>query len=218
MRTQKKDLLTALNISGSPAVPDTSQRVEMSTCVLPKGSVDTLNQCIEHRGYCLSARANPANRDLYAADLVIDRPGYPSRHFHALDHFYDAGQALRYATKWGRIWVDHQVKKIAGKTLRFVIRDPASPTAALLYWLGVREPSRDASFVEVTRRYGPLMQVVFADERPGAFVNREAVREVAESGAIDRLIFSDDSWLDVWSDSHCSDLCNLHSCRRHTCR
>ncbi|HKU01046.1 MAG TPA: hypothetical protein VJS30_31595 [Paraburkholderia sp.] len=205
-------------MTGRLDVPDTGRRVAMSSCILPEGSADMLNQCIEHNGYCLRARANPASRDLYAADLVIERPGSPSRHFHALDHFYDAGQALRYATRWGRIWVDHQVRKIAGKTLRFVIRDPANPAAALLYWLGMREPSQDASFVEVTRRYGPLMQVVFADERPGAFVNRKAVREVVESGAIDRLVFSDDSWLDVWSDSCCSDLCNLHACRRHTCR
>lgn len=102
-------------------------------------------------------------------------------------------------------------------TLRFVVRDPAVPAAALLYWLGIPEPSQDVSFSEVTQRFSSLMQVVFADERSGAFVNREVVREVVQSGVIDRLVFFDDSWLDVWNDSHCADICNLYSCRRHTC-
>ncbi|AXF05768.1 hypothetical protein CUJ88_45920 (plasmid) [Paraburkholderia hospita] len=102
-------------------------------------------------------------------------------------------------------------------TLRFVVRNPSVPTAALLYWLGMPEPSQDASFREATQRLSPLMQVVFADERPGAFVNRKVVREVIQSGVVDRLVFFDDSWLDVWNDSHCADICNLYSCRRHTC-
>lgn len=102
-------------------------------------------------------------------------------------------------------------------TLRFVMRDPAVQTAALLYWLGLPEPSREENFTEVTRRFSALMQVVFADERPGAFVNREVIREVVQAGVIDRVVFLDGSWLDVWNDSHCEDICNLHSCRRHTC-
>jgi hypothetical protein len=101
--------------------------------------------------------------------------------------------------------------------LRFVVRHPSVKTAALLHWLGMPEPTQDASFREVTQRFSPLMQVVFADERPGAFVNRKVVREVIQSGVIDRLVFFDDSWLDVWNDSHCADICNLYSCRRHTC-
>lgn len=102
--------------------------------------------------------------------------------------------------------------------LRFVIRDPANPAAALLYWLGTPEPSREASFIDATRRFGPLMQVVFADERPGAFVNGHAVRQVIGFGVIDRLVFNDRSWLDIWNDSRCSDLCNLLACRQHTCQ
>jgi hypothetical protein len=102
-------------------------------------------------------------------------------------------------------------------TLRFVVRDAANPTAALLYWLGATEPSTSASFAEVIRRFAPLMQVVFAEERPGAFVNQDAVREVRRSGTGTRLIFLDESWLDVWDDSHCSDICNLYFFRRQPC-
>ena len=103
------------------------------------------------------------------------------------------------------------------RALRFVMRDTANPSAALLYWLGAARPSTDASFAEITQRFAPLMQVAFLDERPGAFVNRDAVREAHQSGAGTRLIFLDESWLDIWDDSHCSDICNLYSCRRRSC-
>jgi len=103
------------------------------------------------------------------------------------------------------------------RTLRFIVRDAANPRAALLYWLGAAEPSTNASFAEVTQRFAPLMQVVFPEERPGALVNRDAVREAHRSGAATRLIFLDESWLDIWDDSHCSDICNLFSCRRQPC-
>lgn len=103
------------------------------------------------------------------------------------------------------------------RPLRFVLRDAGNPTAALLYWLGATKPSTYASFAEVTRRLAPLMQVVFPDERPGAFVNREVVRCVHRSPTATRLIFFDESWLDIWDDSRCSDICNLQSCRRQSC-
>jgi hypothetical protein len=103
------------------------------------------------------------------------------------------------------------------KSLRFIARKAGSPTAALVYWLDVTEPSSEASVAEITQRFAPLMQVVFADDRPGAFVNRRALRDIQQLGTIDRLIFLDGSWLDVWNDRYCSDLCNLYSSRRHTC-
>jgi len=103
------------------------------------------------------------------------------------------------------------------RALRFILRDAANPTAALLYWLGAAKPSTNASFAEVAQRFAPLMQVVFAEERPGAFVNRNAVREAHRSGTATRLIFFDESWLDIWDDSHCSDICNLYSYRRQSC-
>ena len=103
------------------------------------------------------------------------------------------------------------------RPLRFVLRDAGNPRAALLYWLGAAKPSTYVSFAEVTRRLAPLMQVVFSDERPGAFVNRDVVRCAHQSGAATRLIFLDGSWLEVWDDSRCSDICNLYSCRRQSC-
>ncbi|SEF13448.1 hypothetical protein SAMN02787142_8066 [Burkholderia sp. WP9] len=83
----------------------------MQSIILQTGRTDPLNCCADHEGYRLNACARPTNNGLYAADLVIGRAGFPSRHFSALDYFYDARQALRYATRWGRIWVDHQLKK-----------------------------------------------------------------------------------------------------------
>jgi hypothetical protein len=105
----------------------------------------------------------------------------------------------------------------AAPTLRFIVRDAVDQRAALLYWLGAAEPSTNASFAEVTQRFAPLMQVVFAEERPGAFVNPDAVREMHRSGTATRLIFLDESWLDIWDDSRCSDICNLFSRRRQSC-
>jgi hypothetical protein len=103
------------------------------------------------------------------------------------------------------------------RTLRFIVRDAVDQRAALLYWLDAAEPSTNASFAEVTQRFAPLMQVVFAQERPGAFVNKDAVREAHRSGTATRLVFLDESWLDIWDDSHCADICNLFSCRRQSC-
>lgn len=104
-----------------------------------------------------------------------------------------------------------------GKTLRFIARKAGSPTAALLYWLDVTQPSSEESVIEITGRFAPLMQVVFPDERPGAFVNRSALLDIQERGTIDRLIFLDGSSLDVWNDRNCADICNLYPSRRHTC-
>lgn len=59
-----------------------------------------------HRGYRLIARTCPAHSGLHAADLVIEKPGHAPETFAALDYFFDDEQALRYATRWGRIWVD----------------------------------------------------------------------------------------------------------------
>jgi hypothetical protein len=105
----------------------------------------------------------------------------------------------------------------SSRGLRFIVRDAVNPRAALLYWLDAEKPSSHASFSEVTQSFAPLMQVVFAEERPGAFVNRFAVREVRRSGTTMRLIFHDESWLDIWDDSRCSDICNVFPCRRQSC-
>ena len=59
-----------------------------------------------HRGYQLTASTCPVHGGLHAADLVIEKPGRSPESFSALDYFFDDQQALKYATRWGRIWVD----------------------------------------------------------------------------------------------------------------
>ncbi|SIT37016.1 conserved hypothetical protein [Paraburkholderia piptadeniae] len=118
MRTQGKHSFAALNTAGKSPIEDTGRFAAMQSSMLQTDRIAPLNHSTEHNGYLLRARAKPTHCDLYAADLVIERLGHPSRHFHALDHFYDAGQALRYAIRWGRIWVDHQANKILSNANR----------------------------------------------------------------------------------------------------
>jgi hypothetical protein len=66
----------------------------------------TIPMLTTHRGYRLQASAAIRDDGMHAADLIIEKPGLPPRSFSALDFFYDGEQALKYATAWGRIWVD----------------------------------------------------------------------------------------------------------------
>ena len=92
------------------------------------------------------------------------------------------------------------------ETLRFLARDAQDPGAALAYWLGQARPSRESNFFDATQKFGPLMQLVLPDERPGVFVNRSAVRAVRDCGVVKRLVFKDGSWLDVRYAGSGSDL------------
>ncbi|CAB3743556.1 hypothetical protein [Paraburkholderia rhynchosiae] len=96
--------------------------------------------------------------------------------------------------------------QVTRKTLRFLARDVRNPGAALVYWLGVIEPSLEPSFFNAMQKYGPLMQLVLPDERPGVFVERDAVQRVQDSGVVKRLVFKDGSSLDVRYDGPCRDL------------
>jgi len=92
------------------------------------GPVSCQAQC---QGYRLTARAEPVKSALHAAHLVIERPGCPTqRCFHALDYFYDPAQALQYAIRWGRIWVEHRLAKVAVQ--RVISTSPASNAELLL--------------------------------------------------------------------------------------
>ncbi|MBP0594048.1 hypothetical protein J8I87_31110 [Paraburkholderia sp. LEh10] len=97
---------------------------------------------------------------------------------------------------------------VGQRTLRMLARDDKNPSAALVYWLGTAEPSREANFFYATRKFGVLMQLVLPDERPGVFVNRSAVHTVKDCGAVKRLVFKDKSSLDVRYSGPCSDLCD----------
>jgi hypothetical protein len=61
-----------------------------------------------HRGYQLRASTCPVHGGLHAADLVIEKHGLAPGAFAALDNFFEDEQALKlkYATHWGRFWVD----------------------------------------------------------------------------------------------------------------
>ncbi|EIM93855.1 hypothetical protein WQE_47499 [Paraburkholderia hospita] len=118
METQTKRSNEAQEPGVTPAISITRRAADIPAILLQTGRSDPLNCCAEYKGYRLNAYARPTSSELYAADLVIGRPGFPSRHFRALDHFYDVRQALRYATRWGRIWVDHQLTKNTGTVSR----------------------------------------------------------------------------------------------------
>jgi hypothetical protein len=94
------------------------------------------------------------------------------------------------------------------KTLRMLVRDAQTPGAALVYWLGIAEPTRELNFFDATRKFGPLMQLVLPDERPGVFVNRGAVHTVQDFGVVKRLVFKDKSSLEVRYNGPSCDLCD----------
>jgi len=118
METQTKRSTEAQEPGATPAISTTRRAADMPAILLQTGHGDPLNYCAAYTGYRLNACAKPTSSELCGADLVIGRPGFPSRHFRALDHFYDAQQALRYATRWGRVWVDHQLTKNTGNVSR----------------------------------------------------------------------------------------------------
>lgn len=71
------------------------------------------------------------------------------------------------------------------------------------YWLWVTEPSAEPSFFNAMQPYGPLMQMVLPDERPGVFGERDAVQRVQDSGVVEPPVSKDGSSLDVRCDGPC---------------
>jgi hypothetical protein len=94
----------------------------------------------------------------------------------------------------------------AAGAVRFLARHSADPSAVLIYWLGSQEPTREPSFFAAMQRFGPLMQLVLPDERPGVFVNRSAVGAVHGDGVVKQLVFKDGSSLDVRYDGSRANL------------
>lgn len=90
--------------------------------------------------------------------------------------------------------------------VRFLARDSKNHVAALVYWLGIAEPSRESSFFAAMQKFSPLMQLILPDERPGVFVNRSAVHIALDCGIVKRIVFKDRSSLDVRYNGPCSDL------------
>ena len=90
--------------------------------------------------------------------------------------------------------------------VRFLARDAKNPVVALVYWLGLRQPSVEPSFYHAMHKFAPLMQLILPDERPGVFVNRNAVHFVHDFGIVKRLVFKDKSSLDVRYSGPYTDL------------
>jgi hypothetical protein len=108
-----------------------------------------------------------------------------------------------------RIDISHHQQRIGA--VRFLARHSGDPSTVLIYWMGSAEPTRESSFFDAMQRYGPLMQLVLPDERPGVFVNRHAVGAVHGDGVVKRLVFKDGSLLDVRYDGDRTDLFSQRS-------
>ncbi|SAL88739.1 transcriptional regulator [Caballeronia arvi] len=117
MRTQTKRLNETPKVRQERIVTTSGETNLTSQRNVAQGRrIAALSGQAEHQGYRLTARAEPVKSALYAAHLVIEGPGCRTpRRFHALDYFYDPAQALRYAIRWGRIWVDLRHTKVAAE-------------------------------------------------------------------------------------------------------
>ena len=118
MTTQTKHPFEAVQVRKARAIEVSIRPADMQMPLSQARHVDPSSYCSKYRGYALTANAQPTNTDLYAADVVIERPGGSTRCFRALDYFYTAAEALGYATRWGRIWIDHQLRKAAVRAKR----------------------------------------------------------------------------------------------------
>lgn len=117
MTTHAKHPLEAVQVGAAPAIEFANEPTDTQMPAPHTRHVVPSSYCSIYRGYGLSAHARPANTDLYAADLLIERSGSSPSHFRALDYFYSAAEALRYATRWGRIWVDHRLRKVVERSM-----------------------------------------------------------------------------------------------------
>jgi len=64
-----------------------------------------------YKGYQVSAAATPLHNGLYAATLLIQKAAdgcAQALQFKELDYFFEESQALAYATRWGRLWIDNE--------------------------------------------------------------------------------------------------------------
>ena len=102
--------------------------------------------------------------------------------------------------------VDRLLYSDRQRIVRFLAHDSSDHVAALVYWLDLSQPSREPSFYDAMYKFAPLMQLILPDERPGVFVNRNAVLIAHDCGIVKRLVFRDRSSLDVRYAGPCTDL------------
>jgi len=127
MKMQTKRLNETLTVRSERSITIRNRNLSSQWNGSQNRRIGAVNDQAEHQGYRLTARAEPAKSALHAAHLVIEGPGCPTpRYFHALDYFYEPGQALRYAIRWGRLWVDHRLTNLAAEHV--VSTRPASCT------------------------------------------------------------------------------------------
>ena len=118
MTKHPKHPFEVVRVKKARTVEVANRPADMQMSVSQARHVAPLSYCSTYRGYGLKALAQPTDTDLYAADVAIERPGCSIRHFRALDYFYTAAEALGYATRWGRIWVDYRLRKVAESVMR----------------------------------------------------------------------------------------------------
>jgi len=71
-----------------------------------------MTQQSQYKGYLVHAAATPLHNGLYAATLQIEKPAEAcasTARFPELDYFFEEEQALAYATRWGRLWIDNKI-------------------------------------------------------------------------------------------------------------
>lgn len=129
MRMQAKHPLQAVQAGKTLAIEFANRPADMQGPAPQARHIAPLGYCSTYKGYRLSVHARRANTDLYAADLVIEQSHSSSCKFRALDYFYTAAEALGYATRWGRIWVDHRLQKVVERAMGTDIMDGRPDTA-----------------------------------------------------------------------------------------
>jgi hypothetical protein len=68
-----------------------------------------MNRHIRYKGYKVAPVAQRLPNGLFAANLTIEETSPLQGHaysFDALDYFFDEENALAYAFRWARMWID----------------------------------------------------------------------------------------------------------------
>ena len=69
-----------------------------------------MNSHFRYKGYEVAPTAQRLPNGLFAANLTIGKTAANQEQaysFDALDYFFDEENALAYAFRWGRMWIDH---------------------------------------------------------------------------------------------------------------
>jgi hypothetical protein len=69
-----------------------------------------MNHSLSYKGYAVAPEAARQPNGLFAANLTIENTQGEKRaySFSAIDYFFDEENALAYASRWARVWIDTQ--------------------------------------------------------------------------------------------------------------